>query len=285
MKFKLFGDLETLISFFAIIVATVVLAWLFNLVARRYIRKAVLMMDADPTSYQFVRHLVTALIYLLGVGWGLLLLPGFKTIAGSLLAGAGIAAIVVGMASQQVMSHILSGFFLILFKPFRVNDRLKLKDGFTGTVEDITLRHTVLRDLENNRIIVPNAVISNEIIVNTNLSDNRVCRFVEVGIAYDADLEHAIKIMRDEVMKHPQRVDPRTPEQVAAGKPEVEVRVIGLGDSAVNLRAWAWAKDTQSAFNMHCDLLKAIKLRFDAERIEIPFPQRKVWLETTKNEN
>ncbi len=284
MELKLFGDLETLLTFSAIIGITIALSWAFNFVARRYIRKAVHKLNADPTNYQFIRHLVTALIYLVGVGWAFLILPGFKTVANSLLAGAGIAAVVAGLASQQVLSNLMSGLFLVLFKPFRVNDRLKLKDGFTGVVEDITLRHTVLRDLENNRIIVPNGVISNEIIVNTNLSDNRVCRFIDIGISYGSDIDKAIGIIRDEVLNHPLHVDPRTPEQLEAGKEEVEVRVVALAESSVNLRAWAWAEDTPKAFNLYCDLLRSIKLRFDAEGIEIPFPQRKLWIDPIRVE-
>jgi len=71
-----------------------------------------------------------------------------------MLAGAGILAVAVGFASQAALSNIISGVFVVIFKPFRVGDRLKINE-LTGVVEDITLRHTVIRDLENKRIIIP----------------------------------------------------------------------------------------------------------------------------------
>ena len=70
----------------------------------------------------------------------------------------------------------------------------------------------------------------------------------------------------------PNLIDDRTPMAIANGDPKVIIRVIGLGDSAVTLRAWAWARDFPSAFVMKCELLESIKKRFDAEGVEIPFP-------------
>lgn len=75
-------------------------------------------------------------------------------------------------------------------------------------------------------------------------------------------------------MAHPNLIDNRTSVQIANGDPKVIVRVIGLNDSEVTLRAWAWAWDFPSAFIMKCDLYESIKKRFDAEGVEIPFPHR-----------
>ena len=193
-----------------------------------------------------------------------------------MLTGAGILAVVAGIASQHALSNIMSGIFIIIFKPFRVNDRLLIKNTFSGIVEDITLRHTVIRDFENKRIIIPNTVISNEVIVNSNFANEKICKWIDISISYDSDLGIAKNILREEVEKHPLHVDPRTPEEITEGVPEVQVRVIGLGDFSVNLRAWAWAKDAPDGFVLACDLLESIKLRFDREGIEIPFPHRTI---------
>ena len=143
-----------------------------------------------------------------------------------------------------------------------------------GIVEDITLRHTVIRDFENKRILIPNALISDEIIVNSDFTDDKICKWINVGISYDSDIDKAKSIMEDEVRKHPLLIDVRTPEQLEEQAPLVPVRVLSLGDSSVNLRAWAWAKDSADGFVMECDLYESIKKRFDAEGIEIPFPHR-----------
>ena len=78
--------------------------------------------------------------------------------------------------------------------------------------------------------------------------------------------------MRDEVMRHPMLIDPRTEADVEAGVPQVKIKVISLNDSSITLRAWAWAATSANAFNMKCDLLKSVKERFDREGIEIPYP-------------
>ena len=84
--------------------------------------------------------------------------------------------------------------------------------------------------------------------------------------------------------KHPLHVDPRTPEQIENGEPEVVARVISMGDSSVNLRAWAWAANAPDAFVMGCDLLESIKERFGAEGIEIPFPYRTIVMKKDKKD-
>ena len=77
----------------------------------------------------------------------------------------------------------------------------------------------------------------------------------------------------DSGIKHPLHIDARSPGQKERAEPIAPVRVIGLGSSSVNLRAWAWAGNPSDGFVLQCDLLRSIKQRFDMEGIEIPFPQ------------
>ncbi len=259
--------------FLGIIAATVLIAFLANRFFLRLIRRSTEEMKNDPTNYQFLRHVINALIYMVGFGIAIYMMPGLRALANSLLAGAGILAVAVGFASQHALSNIISGMFIVVFKPFRVNDRLRIRE-LNGIVEDITLRHTVIRDFENKRILIPNALISDEIIINSDFVEDKLCKWIDIGISYDSDIDQAKEIIRDEVMKHPLHVDPRTEEQLNNGDPEVPVRVISLGEYSVNIRAWAWAKDSPDAFVLSCDLYESIKKRFDREGIEIPFPYR-----------
>ena len=273
MKEKLLGNIEYVSLFVGIILATIIVSFLFNRFFKRLIRRSTEVMNADPTNYQFLRHTIRATMYIVGFSIAIYMMPGLRLLATSLLAGAGVLAVAVGFASQHALSNIVSGVFIVIFKPFRIHDRLKIGDRF-GTVEDIGLRHTVIRDFENKRIIIPNSVISNEVIVNSDFTDEEICKWIEIGISYNSDVEKAKAIMRDEILKHPMRIDYRTEEQINQGVELVPVRVIGLGDSSVNLRAWAWAKDAIDSFAMGCDLYESIKMRFDKEGIEIPFPHR-----------
>ncbi|KAA3627403.1 MAG: mechanosensitive ion channel family protein [Bacteroidetes bacterium] len=259
--------------FIGIIIATFLVAFLVNRFFKRLIRKSTADMRNDPTNYLFLRHTISALIYIVGFSTAIYMMPNLRALASSLLAGAGILAVAIGFASQQALSNIISGVFIVLFKPFRVNDRLKIRE-LNGIVEDITLRHTVIRDFENKRILIPNSVISDEIIVNSDFIEDKICKWIDIGISYDSDIDKAKKIMEEEVLNHPLHIDPRSQQQVELGDPIVPVRVITLGDSSVNLRAWAWAKNSPDGFVLSCDLYESIKKRFDKEGVEIPFPHR-----------
>lgn len=266
-------DIKYIGIFVGIIIITFIVGYLVNRIFRKLILSSTLVMQNDPTNYHFLRHILVALIYIVGFSIAVYMLPELRTLASSLLAGAGILAVAIGFASQQALSNIISGVFIIIFKPFRVNDRLKIRDLF-GLVEDVSLRHTVIRDFENKRIIIPNSIISDEIIVNSDFGDKKICKWIDVGISYDSDIDQAKTIMFEEVQQHPLHIDGRTEEQIEKGDPEVFVRVVSLGEYSINLRAWAWAKDSPDAFAMTCDLYESIKKRFDHEGIEIPFPYR-----------
>ncbi|NNF22660.1 MAG: mechanosensitive ion channel family protein [Saprospiraceae bacterium] len=268
-------NLKYSIFFLAILVLTFLIALIVDKLFRQLIKKSSEDLNNDPTNYKFLRRVVTAMIYLVGFGAAIYIMPNLRALANSMLAGAGIMAVALGFASQHALSNIISGFFIVIFKPFRVNDRLKIRD-LNGVVEDITLRHTVIRDFENRRILIPNAVISDEIIINADFANDKICKWIEIGISYDSDIDLAKRIMESEVLDHPMHVDPRTEEQIAEGIPEVPVRVLSLGEYSVNLRAWAWSKDAVDGFVMSCDLYESIKKRFDSEGIEIPFPYRNI---------
>ncbi len=231
----------------------------------------------DTTQFNFIRHFISGMIYFLGVMAIIYSIAPLRAIAVSIFASSGILAIIIGFASQQTFSNLVSGVFISLFQPFRIGDRVSfIGKGTTGIVEDITLRHTIIRTFENRRIIIPNSVISDEMIENANLIDEKICNFLDFGISYDSDIDKAMNIIKDEVIKHRFFLDNRTEENIKNGDEPVPVRLISFGDSSVNLRAWAWAKDSAEAFVMKCDLNKSIKERFDMEGIEIPYPYRTI---------
>ncbi len=274
-------NIKIYVIFVIIIFITVIVGFIVNKLLLRLIKKSTEEMSNDPTNYIFLRRVVLGLIYVVGFSLAIYIEPNLRTLANSMLAGAGILAVAIGFASQQALGNVISGVFIVIFKPFKINDRLSLQTHH-GVVEDITLRHTVIRNFENKRIIIPNAVISNEIVVNSDFVNDRICRWIDVGISYGSDIDKAKALMVEEVLNHPLNIDTRTPEQIEEGIPEVIVRVISLGDSSVNLRAWAWAQDLPNGFILSCDLFENIKKRFDKEGIEIPFPHRTVYMHQNK---
>lgn len=230
----------------------------------------------DQTTLKFLKYVSSSLVYLFGLGLAAYAFPALKGITTTAIGGAGIAAIIIGVASQEALANLVGGFFIIFSKPFQVQDIIKISGELMGEVVDITLRHTLIRDAQNKVIVVPNAIINKEKVINYSLGRAQYCEYIEIGISYDSDIDQAKEIMRSECLAHPDIVDHRNALERADDNSVVKVRVIRLDDSAVIIRAWAWAKDFPTAFGLRCDLLEPIKKRFDAEGVEIPFPYRTV---------
>lgn len=276
-----FIDIDTQHRFLYYLVFAVIVMGIAVLTTRiirglvdRYFRKTSLSSKVDPTRYTFAKNAVSFVIFLLATIVIFYTIPSLRALGLTLFASAGILAAIIGFASQAAFSNIISGIFIVIFKPFRVDDIILIGTNMQGVVEDITLRHTVIRNFENRRIVIPNSIISNEIIVNSTITEERVCVFLEMGVSYDSDMDKAMAIMAEEAMKHPNCIDGRSAEDISVGEPIIRTKVIGFGDSSVNLRAWIWANTSPEGFQMKCDLFRSIKLRFDKEGIEIPFPYR-----------
>jgi small conductance mechanosensitive channel len=158
-------DWKTYVLIIIIILFTVIMtriiSWLFN----KYITKASEKLKIDPTRYKFFKNATAVILWGFSFAAIVSLIPPLQTIAFSLFAGAGILVAVIGFAAQQAFSNIINGIFIVISKPFRVGDMIKVGSLQYGIVEDITLRHTVIKNFENKRIIVPNTVIGSETII------------------------------------------------------------------------------------------------------------------------
>lgn len=201
--------------------------------------------------------------------------PSLKSLAISLTAGAGLVAAAFALASQAALSDIVSGIFIVTARPFRVHDRILIgSQSLEGYVEDITLRHTVIRDFEHKRIVIPNSVISREIIINSTLNEV-ICRFFEVPVSYRADQEQVIRLLQEAVEAHPKFRDMRTAEDIAAGKAPVTVRVVDMRSDYLLLRTYLWGEPDET-FYMACDLRRSLLIRMREEGIELPVPYHKM---------
>ena len=246
---------------------------LFNKIIARREKQSI-----DKTNLIFLKNVVIYTTYCIGFLSMFNQIPGMQQLSKTLLTGAGILAAAVGFGSQQAISNIVSGIFMVLFKPFRVGDQIELGGESKGTVVDISLRHTTVKNSENRMIIIPNSVLNNQSIINSSIINAATCAFVHVNIGFGSDINHAMAIMQEEAMKHPLLIDNRTEAEKKKGKAQVVVRVIEWTNSSIILRAWAWAANADDAFEIKCDLLQSIKERFDSEGIEIPHPYTNVIL-------
>ena len=265
-------------------VVTILAITISNLWFRHKIKEKFKLND-DPTNFKFLRYFVAIIIGFLGAMIASLAFPSLKGITQTALGGAGIIALIAGFAAQEALANVIGGLFIIAFKPFKTGDRVKLSDTMVGMITDITLRHTVIRNFENKMIVIPNAVINKEKLINYDLGGHKLCELIEIGISYDSDIDLAKKIMQEECENHPLIFDNRLSIEEENDKPIVKTALIELNDFSITLRAWAWVRNYSDSFTLRCDVLESIKKRFDKEGIEIPYPYRTIVMKNNRVQN
>ena len=176
------------------------------------------------THLALTKSIIVAIIYIFFIAIMLSQFDELKSLGTSLLAGSGIAALAIGLAAQDAIGNVIGGIFISLFQPFKIGDTITYVDkNLTGVVEDITVRHTVIRTFNNKRLIIPNGLINKEIVENSNYSDDKVCVFLDLDIAYTSNTDKAIGIITDEAVKHPDFLDIRNPEEIMQGRSLIHI--------------------------------------------------------------
>lgn len=216
--------------------------------------------DIDPTIIAFVGNL-SYILLMTFVVLAALKQVGIQTT--SFIAVLGAAGLAIGLALQGSLANFAAGFLMILFRPIRVGDFIE-GAGVSGVVEEIQIFTTQLRSADNKTIIIPNAKLTSDNIVNWTVKGTRRVDMV-FGIGYDDDIDKAKEIM-DGIIKEDDRV---------LKDPAPTIALSELADSSVNFVVRPWV-NTSDYWGVYFDTTEKVKKRFDAEGISIPYPQRDV---------
>ncbi len=229
--------------------------------AARLVRKLMLKApNMDETLANFlssiVKYVITAFVVIAAVTK-----LGVET--ASLVAMLGAATLAIGLALQGTLGNVAAGVMLMIFRPYKIGDYVKVA-GQEGEVQDINIFTTVLKTIDNVKIIIANGEAWGSTIENfTSMGVRRVD--VDYGIHYDDDIDKAIDIMKKTSAAHPKVLSkPDAPDSPWA-------KVVSLGDSSVNIQNRVWCK-AEDYWDVMFDLNKSIKEAFDKEGITIPYP-------------
>ena len=262
-----YGFLDTLMIMLCFLVCAYLLKRLINRSIKRHVK----------VNTRFVMRLVKITLYTIAIYGCLSLLTPFESVLGKVWGSAGIIAVVIGFAAQDAMGNFVNGLLITTFKPFKIGDLVKVNQGeYEGYVVDISLRDTVIQTYENTKVIIPNSVINKAVLENVSLNDNTKGNFLELDISYESDMDKAMRIIKEEVMAHPNFLDHRSQDEVTAGVEPVIVRLIRFNDSSITLRTTVYSTSNAEGFALLSDLRIAIKHRFDAEGIDFPYPHRTI---------
>ena len=187
-----------------------------------------------------------------------------------ILVGAGFLGIVLGLAARKTLGSLLAGLVLMFARPFEIGDWVVV-DGHEGVVREITLVSTRIRSFNGERIVVPNDLVTGEIVVNRT-REGRLRVAVPVGVDYDADLERAVDVAETTVGSIADEYD-----QIV-GAEATDVIVTELADSAIELevRAWVERPNRSTVTTIRHELIDRLAAAYDDAGIDIPFPQRTI---------
>ncbi|WP_128699511.1 mechanosensitive ion channel family protein [Candidatus Velamenicoccus archaeovorus] len=187
-----------------------------------------------------------------------------------ILATLGVGGLAVALALQDTLSNLFAGFHTTIARQVRVGDYVKLETGEEGYVTDINWRTTKIRMLPNNVVLVPNAKLTQAVIINYYLPDREMSVLVEVGVHYDSDLDKVERVTCEaakEVMK-----------EVPGGVPGFEpfIRFHTFADSSINFSVILRAKEFTDQYLVKHEFIKRLHKRYAKENINIPYPIRAI---------
>jgi len=213
---------------------------------------------------------VTVVIWVVG---GLVLLSGLGVSVTPILTALGVGGLAVALALQETLSNFFAGLHLLMERPIRVGDFIKLESGQEGYVEDIGWRTTRVRMLPNNIVIIPNNKITQSILTNYYLPDPRMAVLIPISVSYTVDPDRLERMLIEEATKAIGQI----PGLLAEPAPTVRF-IPGFGNSSLDFTLICQVREFTDQYLLQHELRKRIFRRFKAEGIEIPYPQHTVHL-------
>lgn len=215
---------------------------------------------ADPSLASFMSSLVSVLLKIM-LFIAVASMIGIQTT--SFIAVLGAAGLAVGLALQGSLANFAGGVLILLFKPYKVGDVIEAQ-GHIGVVKQIQIFNTILTTGDNRVVIIPNGPLSNGSLININQMPTRRIDF-SFGIGYGDSIDKA-KAALESLVAADSRI---------LKDPAHLIAIEALADSSVNFKVRVWV-NTADYWGVYFDTIEAVKKKFDAENISIPFPQRDV---------
>lgn len=248
----------------------VIVAYLFNkLIIKRSISRMGRKLKLSKHNMKPLKKVSSTVIYIVAI----IIILGIFGLRGSLtglLAGAGVIGIVIGMATQDVLSGVISGIVLFLDKPFKIGDRVKIGD-MEGDVTDLTLQRTEIKTLDGETLTIPNSSVANDTIINrTDTSQSRLR--ISIGIDYDSDMDKAFETCQ-EVFKS---------NDLILEEPSPRVFTKEFADSSINLELKFWIdwkelqRNDKSPKVLKSEIRNEMISKFREAGIDIPYPHMQI---------
>ncbi len=254
---------EALIGIATKLVLALLIFWIGRRIARwisNLTGKGLAKSGNDPILVNFLKNLVYYVILVVVIITALGQL-GVQTT--SLIAVMGAAGLAIGLALKDSLSNFASGVMLVMFRPFKLGDIVEVS-GVAGKVQEIRIFSTIIKTPDNRELIVPNGLITSDVITNLTSQGNRRIDLV-IGVSYDDDIKKAKQIIEDTLNAN----------ELVLKDPAVSVFLLELADSSINFAVRPWAK-AADYWTVHGQVLEQLKYNLEAGGCSFPYPQQDV---------
>ena len=261
------GILGFLITF----LITVVIAKIFTTILEKLVDHAMKKDARASMPFKYLLKIIRTVIYVIAVFAILMNVKPLQSISTAILGATSVMTVVVGLAAQETFGNFIAGFFIVIYQPFHVGDMVNLPEkNISGTVIEITFRHTILNTVENTKIIVPNSTMNSAIVEDKAFGQKTYIRYLVLSVAYNTDIDKLERVITDVVINTDGVIDTRSAEAQEKNLP-INITVNEFLDSGIQIRFPFTTKSLGKSVETASKIRKALLVAFRENGIEIPY--------------
>lgn len=261
------GILGFLITF----LITVVIAKIFTTILEKLVDHAMKKDARASMPFKYLLKIIRTVIYVIAVFAILMNVKPLQSISTAILGATSVMTVVVGLAAQETFGNFIAGFFIVIYQPFHVGDMVNLPEkNISGTVIEITFRHTILNTIENTKIIVPNSTMNSAIVEDKAFGQKTYIRNLSLTVAYNTDIDKLERVITDVVINTDGVIDTRSVEAQEKNLP-INITVNEFLDSGIQIRFPFTTKSLGKSVETASKIRKSLLVAFRENEIEIPY--------------
>ena len=259
------------VGFIITFLITVIIAKIFSTILEILVDHAMKKDARASMPFKYLLKILRTVIYVIATFAILMNVKPLQSISTAILGATSVMTVVVGLAAQETFGNFIAGFFIVIYQPFHVGDMVNLPEkNISGTVIEITFRHTILNTVENTKIIVPNSTMNSAIVEDKAFGQKTYIRYLALSVAYHTDIDKLERVITDVVVNTDGVIDTRSAEAKEKNLP-INITVNEFLDSGIQIRFPFTTKSLGKSVETASKIRKALLVAFRENGIEIPY--------------
>ena len=259
------------VGFIITFLITVIIAKIFTTILEKLVDHAMKKDARASMPFKYLLKILRTVIYVIATFAILMNVKPLQSVSTAILGATSVMTVVVGLAAQETFGNFIAGFFIVIYQPFHVGDMVNLPEkNISGTVIEITFRHTILNTVENTKIIVPNSTMNSAIVEDKAFGQKTYIRYLVLSVAYNTDIDKLERVITDVVVNTDGVIDTRSAEAKEKNLP-INITVNEFLDSGIQIRFPFTTKSLGKSVETASKIRKALLVAFRENGIEIPY--------------